>query len=136
MDVKVLGTKFQDFDGILGRSTSNPPRSPQQVTRTKRDPVTAIKNSRQQQDLAKARSAAAMFDQCCLVEWSADFHPVQYTMALEQLLGKSSVYQLMKMFGQVLVGLASVDLAERLVEEGLTIGTTLLKAFSYRQKPE
>ncbi|UYV74009.1 hypothetical protein LAZ67_11001809 [Cordylochernes scorpioides] len=24
MDAKVLGTKFQDFDGILGRSTSNP----------------------------------------------------------------------------------------------------------------
>ncbi|UYV72285.1 K02A2.6-like, partial [Cordylochernes scorpioides] len=111
-------------------------RSPQQVTRTKRDPVTAIENSRQQQDLAKARSAAATFDQCCLVEWSADFHPVQYIMALEQLLGKSSVYQLMKMSGQVLVGLASVDLAERLVEEGLTIGATLLKAFSYRQKPE
>ncbi|UYV70013.1 hypothetical protein LAZ67_7001466 [Cordylochernes scorpioides] len=54
-------------------------------------PVTAIKNSRQQQDLAKARSAAATFDQCCLVEWSADFHPVQYTLELEQLLGKSSV---------------------------------------------
>ncbi|UYV84745.1 hypothetical protein LAZ67_X003283 [Cordylochernes scorpioides] len=57
-------------------------------------------------------------------------------MALEQLLGKSSVYQMMKMSGQVLAELASVDLAERLVEEGLTIGTTLLKAFPYRQRPE
>ncbi|UYV74866.1 hypothetical protein LAZ67_12001527 [Cordylochernes scorpioides] len=64
------------------------------------------------------------------------FHPVQYMIALEQLLGKSSVYQLMKMSGQVLVELARVDLAERLVEEGLTIGTTLLKVFPYRQRPE
>ncbi|UYV82239.1 hypothetical protein LAZ67_21001430 [Cordylochernes scorpioides] len=111
------------------RSRACPARSPQQVTRAKRDSVTAIENSRQQQDLAKAWSAAATYDQCCLVEWSAEFHPVQYIMALEQLLGKFSVYQLMKVSGQVLVGLASVDLAERLVEEGLTIGTTLLKAF-------
>ncbi|UYV65999.1 hypothetical protein LAZ67_3006121 [Cordylochernes scorpioides] len=37
---------------------------------------------------------------------------------------------------EVLVGLASVNLAERLVEEGLTIGTTLLKAFPYKKRAE
>ncbi|UYV78963.1 hypothetical protein LAZ67_17000507 [Cordylochernes scorpioides] len=122
---------------VIGDSPRDRARPPQQLNRIKKTvPVTAIKNSRQQQDLAKAMSAAATFDQCCLVEWSADFHPVQYMMALEQMLGKSSVYQLMKMSGQILVGLASVGLAERLVEEGLTIGTTLLKVFPYRQRPE
>ncbi|UYV75026.1 hypothetical protein LAZ67_12002139 [Cordylochernes scorpioides] len=95
-----------------------------------------LKNNRQQQDLSKARSAAASFDQCCYIEYCADFSPVQYIKALEEMLGKGAVFQLMKMSGQVMVGLANVDLADRLVEEGLTIGATFLRAFTYRQRPE
>ncbi|UYV75084.1 HOXA5 [Cordylochernes scorpioides] len=107
-----------------------------QPRREVRDAVTHIRASRQQQDLAKARSAAATFDHCCFIEWSPDFHQVQYMKALEQMLGKSSVHQLMKMSGHVLVTLPSAEKVERLIEEGLTIGSTLLRAFPYRMAYE
>ncbi|UYV78685.1 hypothetical protein LAZ67_16002386 [Cordylochernes scorpioides] len=107
-----------------------------QPRREVRDAVTHIRASRQQQDLAKARSTAATFDHCCFIEWSPDFHQVQYMKALEQMLGKSSVHQLMKMSGHVLVTLPSAEKAERLIEEGLTIGSTLLRAFPYRKRAE
>ncbi|UYV69380.1 WDTC1 [Cordylochernes scorpioides] len=74
--------------------------------------------------------------QCCFVKWRPDLSPVDYIKALEEKLGKSSVFQMMKMSGQVLVGLASVNMAERLVEEGLTIGITILKAFPYKKRAE
>ncbi|UYV61917.1 hypothetical protein LAZ67_1007067 [Cordylochernes scorpioides] len=107
-----------------------------QPRREVRDAVTHIRASREQQDLAKARSAAATFDHCCFIEWSPDFHQVQYMKALEQMLGKSSVHQLMKMSGHVLVTLPSAEKAERLIEEGLTIGSTLLRAFPYKKRAE
>ncbi|UYV69855.1 hypothetical protein LAZ67_7000975, partial [Cordylochernes scorpioides] len=107
-----------------------------QPRREVRDAVTHIRASRQQQDLAKARSAAATFYHCCFIEWIPDFHQVQYMKALEQMLGKSSVHQLMKMSGHVLVTLPSAEKAERLIEEGLTIGSTLLRAFPYRKRAE
>ncbi|UYV81228.1 hypothetical protein LAZ67_20000406 [Cordylochernes scorpioides] len=43
-------------------------------------------------DLTKARSAAASFDQCCYIEYYADFSPVQYI----KTPGKGAVFQLMK----------------------------------------
>ncbi|UYV84411.1 hypothetical protein LAZ67_X002045 [Cordylochernes scorpioides] len=52
---------------------------------------------------------------------------------MEQVLGKSSVYQLIKMFGQVLIRLTSVDLVEYLAEEVFTIETNILKAFLIRK---
>ncbi|UYV70213.1 hypothetical protein LAZ67_7002212 [Cordylochernes scorpioides] len=107
-----------------------------QLRRTTKESVTFVANTRQQQALNKARSSAATFDQCCYVEWCADFHPVHYMKALEELLGKGSVYQLMKMSGHVMVGLASIEKAERLVENGLTINNTFLRAFPYRRKAE
>ncbi|UYV80778.1 hypothetical protein LAZ67_19001715 [Cordylochernes scorpioides] len=107
-----------------------------QPRRERKYAVTHLGNSRQQQELAKARSAAATFDQCFFIEWSPDIYPFQYMKALEQLLEKSSVYQLMKMSGHVLVGLSSTEKVERLNEEGLTIGSTLLRAFPYRKKAE
>ncbi|UYV79957.1 hypothetical protein LAZ67_18001188 [Cordylochernes scorpioides] len=63
-------------------------------------------------------------------------HPLDYIKALEEKLGKSSVFQIMKMSCQVLVELTSVNLAERLVEEGFTIGTSLLKTFPYKKRAE
>ncbi|UYV61382.1 hypothetical protein LAZ67_1004680 [Cordylochernes scorpioides] len=122
-------TKVAKAEAIAARPSLQPRREI-------RDAVTHIRTSRQQQDLAKARSAAATFDQCCFIEWSPDFHPVQYMKALEQMLEKSSVYQLMKMSGHVLVTLSSAEKVERLIEEGLTIGSTLLRAFPYRKRAE
>ncbi|UYV63937.1 hypothetical protein LAZ67_2006060 [Cordylochernes scorpioides] len=60
----------------------------------------------------------------------------QYFMALEAKLGKACVYQLSKMEGYILVGLSSVKLAERLIEEGLDIGSANLRAFPLRKKAE
>ncbi|UYV69619.1 hypothetical protein LAZ67_6004108, partial [Cordylochernes scorpioides] len=107
-----------------------------QPRQERKDTVTRIKSNRQQQELAKSRSAAATFDQSCFIEWCPDFHQVQYMKALEQMMGKSSVYQLMRMSGHVLVTLSSTEKVERLIEEGLTIGSTLLRAFPYRKKAE
>ncbi|UYV71009.1 hypothetical protein LAZ67_8001392 [Cordylochernes scorpioides] len=71
-----------------------------------------------------------------LCRMCADFHPVHYMKALEELLGKESVYQLMKMSGHVMVGLDSIEKVERLVENGLTINNIFLRAFPYRRKAE
>ncbi|UYV80703.1 hypothetical protein LAZ67_19001448 [Cordylochernes scorpioides] len=118
------------------RPNASSPKPSGQLRRITKESVTLVRNTRQQQALNKARSAAASFDQCCYVEWCADFHPVHYMKALEELLGKESVYQLMKMSGHVMVGLASIEKAERLVENGLTINNTFLRAFPYRRKAE
>ncbi|UYV60648.1 hypothetical protein LAZ67_1001758 [Cordylochernes scorpioides] len=51
--------------------------------------------------VAKAEAIAARpitTTECCFIELSPDFHPVQYMEVLEQMLGKSSIYQLIKMF--------------------------------------
>ncbi|UYV75025.1 hypothetical protein LAZ67_12002136 [Cordylochernes scorpioides] len=138
---KPKGAKRKDRDlegnpAKVPKADNIPARPSQPPKKVTRDAVVQLKNNRQQQDLSKARSAAASFDQCCYIEYCADFSPVQYIKALEEMLGKGAVFQLMKMSGQVMVGLANVDLADRLVEEGLTIGATFLRAFTYRQRPE
>ncbi|UYV64584.1 hypothetical protein LAZ67_3001246 [Cordylochernes scorpioides] len=94
------------------------------------------RSTREQKTLNKARSAVASFDQCCYIEWRGEFHSLHYMKALEEMLEKGSVYQLMKMSGHVLFGLASIEKAKRLVEEGLTINNTFLRAFPYRRKTE
>ncbi|UYV66765.1 hypothetical protein LAZ67_4002795 [Cordylochernes scorpioides] len=52
--------------------------------------------------------------------------------ALENMLGRDAVFQLIKMSGQVLVGLESTKKAEG----NLIIGNTLLKVFLYRKRAE
>ncbi|UYV78474.1 hypothetical protein LAZ67_16001621 [Cordylochernes scorpioides] len=78
--------------------------------------------------LSKSRSIAVTFDQFCFVERISDLSPVNYIKALEEKLGKSTVFQIMKMSGQVMVGLANMNLVDRFFEKGLTIGIFLLKA--------
>ncbi|UYV76655.1 hypothetical protein LAZ67_14001611 [Cordylochernes scorpioides] len=60
----------------------------------------------------------------------------QYYLALEAKLGKGAVYQLTKTKGQILVGLSSVQFSDRLIEEGLDIDDTTLRAFPLRKKAE
>ncbi|UYV82715.1 hypothetical protein LAZ67_22000661 [Cordylochernes scorpioides] len=120
----------------LERAQISSPKPSGLLRRTPKESVTFVRNTRQQQALNKARSSTATFDQCCYVEWFADFHPVHYKKALEELLGKESIYQLMKKSGHIMVGLASIEKAERLVENGLTINNTFLRAFPYRRKAE
>ncbi|UYV78543.1 hypothetical protein LAZ67_16001952 [Cordylochernes scorpioides] len=111
----------------VAKSDVSSPRSAPQPRQITKNSLNSIKNSRQQQALRKARSATATYEQCYLIEWCSDFSPLHYIKALEEILGKGSVFQIMKISGQVLVGLASVDMAERLVEVGLNIANTLLK---------
>ncbi|UYV80134.1 hypothetical protein LAZ67_18001802, partial [Cordylochernes scorpioides] len=118
------------------RPDASSPKPSGQLRRITKESVNLVRNTRQQQALNKARSAAASYDQCCYVEWCADFHPVHYMKALEEFLGKESVYQLMDMSGHVMVGLASIEKAECLVENGLTINNTFLRAFPYGRKAE
>ncbi|UYV75683.1 hypothetical protein LAZ67_13000996 [Cordylochernes scorpioides] len=118
------------------RPDASSPKPSGQLRRTTKESVTHVRNTRQEQALNKARSEATSFDQCCYVEWCADFHHVHYMKALEELLGKDSVYQLMKKSGHAMVALASIEKAERLVENGLTINNTFLRAFPYRRKAE
>ncbi|UYV66854.1 hypothetical protein LAZ67_4003109 [Cordylochernes scorpioides] len=65
-----------------------------------------------------------------------DFSQAQYFLALEAKLGNGSVYQLTKMEGHILVGLSSVQLAVKLIEEGLDIEDATLRAFPLRKRAE
>ncbi|UYV64583.1 hypothetical protein LAZ67_3001245 [Cordylochernes scorpioides] len=82
---------FVKNGGYIVRSDASSPKPSGQLRRTTKESVTFVGNTRQQQALNKAISSAATFDQCCYVEWYADFHPVHYMKALEELLGKGSV---------------------------------------------
>ncbi|UYV81495.1 hypothetical protein LAZ67_20001358 [Cordylochernes scorpioides] len=94
------GTSHQTI--AIQNRVAMPPQPP------KKHAVIQLKNNKQQQALSKSRSAAATFDQCCFVEWRPDLSPVDYIKALEEKLGKSSVFQIMKMSGQGMVGLITI----------------------------
>ncbi|UYV66108.1 hypothetical protein LAZ67_4000302, partial [Cordylochernes scorpioides] len=120
----------------VAKSDSSAPKPAGKTRVFNRNPVAAIKNTRQQQQINKARSAAASFDQGCFIEWCPDFDHLCYMRALEEKLGRGSVFQLMRMSGHMLASLSSVEKAERLIEDGLTIGDTILRAFPYRKRAE
>ncbi|UYV66826.1 hypothetical protein LAZ67_4003010 [Cordylochernes scorpioides] len=92
---------------------ARPPQPPRKYA------VTQLKNNKQQQALSKSRSAAATFDQRCFVEWHSDLSPVDYIKALEEKAWK----------------ILGVPNGED-VRPGLTIGTTLLKAFPHKKREE
>ncbi|UYV66970.1 hypothetical protein LAZ67_4003492 [Cordylochernes scorpioides] len=120
----------------VAKSDSSAPKPAGKTRVFNRNPVAAIKNTRQQQQINKARYAAASFDQGCFIEWCPDFDHLSYMRALEEKLGRGSVFQLMRMSGHMLASLSSVEKAERLIEDGLTIGDTILRAFPYRKRAE
>ncbi|UYV69038.1 hypothetical protein LAZ67_6002141 [Cordylochernes scorpioides] len=65
-----------------------------------------------------------------------EFSQAQYFLALEVKLRNGCVYQMNKMEEHILVGLSSVPLSERLIEESLYIGDASLRAFSLRKNAE
>ncbi|UYV77408.1 hypothetical protein LAZ67_15000910 [Cordylochernes scorpioides] len=101
-----------------------------------RPKVQECTSTRQKQALFRARSAAAKVEQYVYLEFCPDFSQAQYFLALEAKLGKGSVYQLTKMEGHILVGLSSVQLADKLIEEGLDIEDATLRAFPIRKRAE
>ncbi|UYV60543.1 K02A2.6-like [Cordylochernes scorpioides] len=98
--------------------------------------VHECQTTRQKQATFRARSAAGQADQCVYLEFCPDFTQEEYFQALETKLGKGTIYQLTKMEGHILVGLSSVQLADKLIEEGLNIEEVTLRAFPLRKRAE
>ncbi|UYV74620.1 hypothetical protein LAZ67_12000303, partial [Cordylochernes scorpioides] len=86
---------------------------------------------------ARARQASSTEDHCVYVERSPELEPFHYMRAIERMFGETrEVFQLTKMNGHFLVGLANRGMAERLVNEGLEVEGTLHRAFPFRKRAE
>ncbi|UYV64770.1 hypothetical protein LAZ67_3001926 [Cordylochernes scorpioides] len=86
---------------------------------------------------ARARQASSTEDHCVYLERSPELEPYHYMRALDRMLGGTrEVFQMTKMNGHFLVGLANRGLAERLVNEGLEVEGTLHRAFPFRKRAE
>ncbi|UYV71288.1 hypothetical protein LAZ67_8002510, partial [Cordylochernes scorpioides] len=86
---------------------------------------------------ARARQRSSTEDNCVFVEHCPDFGSTHYLQAVEELVGGAgNVLQVMKMDGQLLVGLSTKALAERLIKDGLDIGHTHLRAFPFKKRAE
>ncbi|UYV63153.1 hypothetical protein LAZ67_2003300 [Cordylochernes scorpioides] len=113
--------------------SSDGSRPPATLTSSK---VHKCQTIRQKQATVRARSAVGQADQCVQLEVCPDFAQEQYFRALEAKLGKGTIYQLTKMEGHILVGLSSVQLADKLIEEGHDIEDATLWAFPLRKMAE
>ncbi|UYV66859.1 hypothetical protein LAZ67_4003116 [Cordylochernes scorpioides] len=80
----------------------------------------------------KAKSEVGKVDLCAYLEFCPDFSQAQYFLALEAKLGKG-FYLLKKMEGHILVGHFSVQLADKLIEEGLDTEDATLRAFPLKK---
>ncbi|UYV71335.1 hypothetical protein LAZ67_8002676, partial [Cordylochernes scorpioides] len=86
---------------------------------------------------ARARQASSTEDHCVYVERSPELEPFHYMRAIERMFGSTrEVFQVTKMNGHFLVGLANRGMAERLVNEGLEVEGTLHRAFPFRMRAE
>ncbi|UYV61836.1 hypothetical protein LAZ67_1006784, partial [Cordylochernes scorpioides] len=86
---------------------------------------------------ARARQASSTEDHCVFVERSPELEPYHYMRAIDRMFGSTrDVFQVTKMNGHFLVGMASRGMAERLVNEGLEVEGTLHRAFPFRKKAE
>ncbi|UYV80604.1 hypothetical protein LAZ67_19000927 [Cordylochernes scorpioides] len=86
---------------------------------------------------ARVRQASSTEDHCVYVERSPELEPFHYMRAIERMFGGTrEVFQLTKMNGHFLVGLANRGMAERLVNEGLEVEGTLHRAFPFRKRAE
>ncbi|UYV62334.1 hypothetical protein LAZ67_2000156 [Cordylochernes scorpioides] len=86
---------------------------------------------------ARARQASSTEDHCVYVERSPELEPYHYIRAIDRMFGSTrEVFQVTKMNGHFLVGLANKSMAERLVNEGLEVEGTLHGAFPFRKRAE
>ncbi|UYV72955.1 hypothetical protein LAZ67_10001263, partial [Cordylochernes scorpioides] len=85
----------------------------------------------------RARQASSTEDHCVYVERSPELEPYHYMRAIDRMFeGTREVFQMTKMNGHFLVGLANRGLAERLVNKGLEVEGTLHRAFPFRKRAE
>ncbi|UYV71257.1 hypothetical protein LAZ67_8002415 [Cordylochernes scorpioides] len=86
---------------------------------------------------ARARQASSTEDHSVYVERSPELEPYHYMKAMDRMFGSTrEVFQVTKMNGHFLVGLANRGMAERLVNEGLEVEGTLHRAFPFRKRAE
>ncbi|UYV78758.1 hypothetical protein LAZ67_16002670 [Cordylochernes scorpioides] len=86
---------------------------------------------------ARARQASSTEDHCVYIERSPELEPFHYMRAIERMFGSTrEVFQVTKMNGHFLVGLANRGMAERFVNEGLEVEGTLHRAFPFRKRAE
>ncbi|UYV81674.1 hypothetical protein LAZ67_20001933, partial [Cordylochernes scorpioides] len=84
---------------------------------------------------ARARQASSSEDHCVYLEHGPELQPFHYLRALDRMLGGTAgVIQVSKVNGHQLLGLANRGLAERLINEGLEVEGTLLRAFPFRKR--
>ncbi|UYV71345.1 hypothetical protein LAZ67_8002707, partial [Cordylochernes scorpioides] len=86
---------------------------------------------------ARARQASSSEEHCVYLEHGPELQPFHYLRALDRLLGGTAgVVQVSKVNGHQLLGLANRGLAERLINNGLEVEDTLLRAFPFRKRAE
>ncbi|UYV83155.1 K02A2.6-like, partial [Cordylochernes scorpioides] len=86
---------------------------------------------------ARARQASSAEKHCVYLEHGPELQPFHYLRALDRLLGGTAgVIQVSKVNGHQLLGLANRGLAERLINNGLEVEGTLLRAFPFRKRAE
>ncbi|UYV64356.1 hypothetical protein LAZ67_3000372, partial [Cordylochernes scorpioides] len=115
-------------------------RGPQQQKRTtgpRSMPPQEIKATRANIADARARQANTNHENYVFVELCPDIPDYSYLRAIGDLVGgPKNIAHFGRMNGHYIVGLASKNLASRLVEEGLNIEGTLLKVFPFRKRAE
>ncbi|UYV64580.1 hypothetical protein LAZ67_3001242, partial [Cordylochernes scorpioides] len=100
-------------------------------------PPKEIKATRANIADAKARQASTNHENYIFVELCPDIPDYSYLRAIGDLVGgPKNIAHFGRMNSHYIVGLASKNLASRLVEEGLNIEGTLLKVFPFRKRAE
>ncbi|UYV84317.1 hypothetical protein LAZ67_X001835, partial [Cordylochernes scorpioides] len=96
-----------------------------------------IRTTRAHISEARARQASSSEEHCVYLEHGPELQPFHYLRALDRMLGGTAgVIQVSKVNGHQLLGLANRGLAERLINEGLEVEGTLLRAFPFRKRAE
>ncbi|UYV64681.1 hypothetical protein LAZ67_3001649 [Cordylochernes scorpioides] len=86
---------------------------------------------------ARARQASSSEEHCVYLEHGPELQPFHYLRALDRLLGGTAgIIQISKVNGHQLLGLANRGLAERLINNGLEVEGTILRAFPFRKRAE
>ncbi|UYV76705.1 hypothetical protein LAZ67_14001831 [Cordylochernes scorpioides] len=132
-----------------GSANSSPAAAPSSNlggTRTNRRPQSSagwapraqeVRTTRAHIVEARARQASSTEDHCVYVERSPELEPYHYMRAMDRMFGSTrEVFQVTKMNGHFLVGLANRGMAERLVNEGLEVEGTLHRVFPFRKRAE
>ncbi|UYV66531.1 PGBD5 [Cordylochernes scorpioides] len=100
-------------------------------------PPQEIKAKRKNIAEAKARQNSSTHENYIFVELCPEIPDYTYLKAMSKLVGgPNNITQFNRMNGHYIVGLASMDLASRLVVDGLEIEGTSLKVFPFRKRAE